>query len=207
MNYKKIAKTTGKWAILLTGGCFIGITATKYIEPPEFIELLAEKCFQYTERFTEQFRFLPDNASIIPSLLEQKTAANQYLHNFPINIPGAGTITRYEVDGATRCLVHIRQLHRPPLNDSRFGKKRTQTIEVQQDIYNILSHLIQKSELTNVYEEGIYVSEDTPQDIVEESKDTVEGLLYLRQLIQETKDTKEKIDKNLRRIIFSKRKK
>ena len=176
MNYKKIAKTTAKWAIVLTGGYFIGTTATKYIEPPEFIDLLAE----YTQRFTEQSRFMASNVRTLASPLEKKTAANQYLHNFPTNIPGAGTITRYEVDGAKHCLVHIRQLHHPPLDSLRFGKKRTPIIAVQQDIYAILSHLIQKSKLTNVYEEGIYVPEGT-------SKDTVEGLLYLRQQKQDLK--------------------
>ncbi|MGC9309812.1 MAG: hypothetical protein ACP5D2_03920 [Candidatus Nanoarchaeia archaeon] len=43
-----------------------------------------------------------------------KTEANQYLENFPENIPGAGNIKKNETEGAERCLVHIKQMHDNP---------------------------------------------------------------------------------------------
>jgi len=87
---------------------------------------------------------------------EEMTQANKLLVDFPNDIPGAEFVDKYLTPGAKHCLVHIRQRHLDPdthLNDT---EEELQSIEeVQTNIYDTLSYLIDNSELKEVYTEGI----------------------------------------------------
>lgn len=69
-----------------------------------------------------------------------KTEANQALKNFPNNIVGASSVEKYEVVGAKYCLVHIADEHGSfKTSDSDWVYVKN----VQDDIYIILTHLLQ----------------------------------------------------------------
>ena len=138
------------------------IVPNKYTDPilaPVIIPIVNEY-----KLVREQLRFLPDNASIISSL-EQKTEANQYLTRFPEMIPGAGSISKYEVANAKYCLVHVRQKH--PGEGSRYvDQMGEETRTIQYEVYQILDSLRQNQGIKGVYAEGFVI--ENQKEIEEE---------------------------------------
>src|SRR3989338_680436 len=138
------------------------IVPNKYTDPmlaPVIIPIVNEY-----KLVREQLRFLPDNASIISSL-EQKTEANKYLTRFPEMIPGAGSISKYEVANAKYCLVHVRQKH--PGEGSRYvDQMGEETRTIQYEVYQILDSLRQNQGIKGVYAEGFVI--ENQKEIEEE---------------------------------------
>lgn len=83
------------------------------------------------------------------------TVANQWLVRFPEAIAGASHVQKYAYANATQCLVHIRQIHEVP---DMTSKEETSTKNTQDDIYAILSFLISRFGIHEVFAESI-----TPQ--------------------------------------------
>lgn len=79
-------------------------------------------------------------------------SVNQGFSQFPEQLPGASAVRKYETRGATHCLVHIRQLHDiPGLN---YGELQ-EVQHVQNNIYSILSYLVDRHDISEVYAEGM----------------------------------------------------
>jgi len=79
------------------------------------------------------------------------TKANRLLLDFPDKIPGALSIDKYLTPKAEYCLVHIYQRHLHP----DFPENKPKVKKVQDNIYLILSYLINNNNLSMVYGEGI----------------------------------------------------
>lgn len=84
--------------------------------------------------------------------LEQKTPANTVVTEFPTNIPKALCVEKYETPDAKYRLVHVRQAHAAMAEVSREDKQKV--VDVQKDIYAILTYLIEHQNLKVVYQEG-----------------------------------------------------
>ena len=93
-------------------------------------------------------------AVIVHGLLRspEQTLANKLLKEFPSEIPGAYEVKKQAVVGAKYCLVHIKQMH----DAKNMTPEMKQDINrVQDDIYKILSYLIDNCGLSEVYDEGL----------------------------------------------------
>jgi len=93
-------------------------------------------------------------AGIVHGLLRspEQTLANKLLEEFPSEIPGAYEVKKQAVVGAKYCLVHIKQMH----DIKNMTPEMKQNINrVQDDIYKILSYLIDNCGLSEVYDEGL----------------------------------------------------
>ena len=88
--------------------------------------------------------------------INKETEANIALMEFPSSISGAKEVRKYKIGGAEKCLVHILQAHYNREVNNLDGDYVT---NVQRDIYDILSELINKRGIREVYAEG-FVSED-----------------------------------------------
>jgi len=84
--------------------------------------------------------------------LEEITAANEFLINFPNTLPGAKSIDKYLTPEAEYCLVHIRQMH---LTENRSIKRLEEVKKVQDNIYLILSYLVKNCSVNKIYAEGL----------------------------------------------------
>lgn len=71
--------------------------------------------------------------------------------SFPTEIEGAKSVKKYETEGAKYCLVHVRQSHGGFYSQA----SESEVTAVQNDVYNILSHLVESKGLKEVYLEGI----------------------------------------------------
>lgn len=91
--------------------------------------------------------------------------ADFYFDEFPVCIPGASSVEKHYVPGAKYCLVHIRQVHRAR-NDEAFLPKIK---SVQSDIYEILSFMIDKMGVKEVYAEGMT---ERTVDLYESARDS-----------------------------------
>jgi len=80
--------------------------------------------------------------------------ADEFLIDFPNCIPGAGRINKYLIPDSSYCLVHIRQVHP---TENMFEDDKKEVTKVQKDIYSILSFLIEKNNIKEVYQEGLGV--------------------------------------------------
>ncbi len=89
-------------------------------------------------------------------LTSKENEANIELFKFPVEIPGAREIRKYKTNGAKHCLVHILQAH---YVRSKIDYDESYVTNVQRDIYNILSYLVDKKNIRNVYAEG-FIPED-----------------------------------------------
>ena len=94
----------------------------------------------------------PTNLEEVLGEYDKCTKANQLLVDFPNEIPGAKSIRKYPTPGAKHCLVHVRQRHLLP---GMLKEDINRIKVVQDDIYSIISHLIENKELKQVYTEGI----------------------------------------------------
>lgn len=70
-----------------------------------------------------------------PSL---ETIVKKDFDSFPLEILGAGSVKKYETEGAKYCLVHIKQVHVTP---QMSVEARLMTGKVQSDIYSIISNI------------------------------------------------------------------
>lgn len=84
--------------------------------------------------------------------IEEITRANEILRNFPENLSGAIEVRKYETPGARYCLVHILDCHKKP---SQSDQLRLTIQRTQEDIYSILSYLVDNHSVEEVYLEGI----------------------------------------------------
>lgn len=84
--------------------------------------------------------------------LEDVVEANQLLIDFPDVISRAKSIDKYLTPGAKYLLVHVRDFHRT--KDS-VDEEPIATKEIQNNVYSILSHLMQNYGVDKVYCEGI----------------------------------------------------
>lgn len=88
------------------------------------------------------------------------TKTNKLLRDFPVKIPGAVRVDRYETPEAKYCLVHIRQAH--AYSFKKFEEvealERAWIIATQKDIYRILDYLWERNnkQAIEVYDEGYY---------------------------------------------------
>lgn len=84
--------------------------------------------------------------------------ANKLHREFPSDIPGARKVEKLpNLKGAKKCLVHIRQAHKGiGISDD----EKEYVINVQKDIYSILSHLNLHHGVSEVYNEGNFVRDD-----------------------------------------------
>ena len=97
------------------------------------------------------------------------TKANNILFDFPDadEIPGARKVDKYLTPGAEYFLVHIRQSH---FKKDMTEEKKQQVIEVQQNIYKILSYFVENLNLKEVYVEGVTSDiEELEERIAQES--------------------------------------
>ena len=87
------------------------------------------------------------------ALLTQ-TPANKQLDAFPESIPGAYDVKKHKIIDAQYCLVHVRQMHDAPDFAPELAND-AQTREIQNDIYKILTYLVDKNVMHEIYVEGI----------------------------------------------------
>ncbi|MBX7144229.1 MAG: hypothetical protein K1X79_07240 [Oligoflexia bacterium] len=80
------------------------------------------------------------------------TPANEALQNFPQLDPALATVLKHEEPGATKLLVHIRQMHYVP---GLGAKEKAEISLVQSSIEQILRRLIAETGLKGVYTEGV----------------------------------------------------
>src|SRR3989338_4112132 len=89
-----------------------------------------------------------DTRSVRPTRSHVTEAAfdnpRTYFDNFPETIPGASRVDKYWTDSASRVLVHFRNLHYTNEPDP---KGEPDVKAVQDDLYSILSFLIEKKQL------------------------------------------------------------
>lgn len=106
-------------------------------------------------------------------LLNKETEANRLLREFPNEISGAREVRKYKTGGAKYCLVHIKQIHYV-----RFIKEESmkEVREVQTDIYNIVSELVNRGLTSDIYGEGV-VDEEFEKKIITDRKGSDEILL------------------------------
>lgn len=84
--------------------------------------------------------------------LDEVEECNKLLMNFPNKIRGAKSIDKYLTPGAKYCMMHIRQSHLIE-NPSKAEFKEIE--EVQENIYFILSNIVQKYNVEKIYDEGL----------------------------------------------------
>ncbi|MFT4304128.1 MAG: hypothetical protein ACMXYG_06175 [Candidatus Woesearchaeota archaeon] len=84
--------------------------------------------------------------------LESITEANQFLLDFPAEIPGASSVDKYITPGARYTLVHIRQTHMVE-NPTQEVERKIESS--QRDIYKILEYLVNNIGFTRIYKEGV----------------------------------------------------
>ncbi|MBI4451624.1 hypothetical protein HY642_06640 [Candidatus Woesearchaeota archaeon] len=80
------------------------------------------------------------------------SAANHALARFPGHIYGASGVAKYAAPNASHCLVHIKQVHD---HDDMTESDRLLIEACQQEVYSILSFLIEKHGLREVRLEGV----------------------------------------------------
>ena len=101
-------------------------------------------------------------------LLNKETEANRFLEEFPDMMHGAGEVRKYRTSGAKKCLVHILQMHYIRwIEEERMKGVR----EVQNEIYNIISNLLNRGLISNVYGEGV-VDEEHEKRIILHKKES-----------------------------------
>ena len=83
---------------------------------------------------------------------QKPTLANRLLEEFPTNIHGAKEVKKYEIKGANKTLVHVRQAH---INEGITSDQRDYVAKVQGDIYQILAFLNIHKKISEVYVEGL----------------------------------------------------
>lgn len=88
--------------------------------------------------------------------LENLTEANKLLVNFPDKIPRAESINKYLTPGAKYCMAHIRQTH---LIENASKKDLKEIKKVQDNIYEIISYLVENYRISKVYCEGLTYSD------------------------------------------------
>ena len=110
-----------------------------------------------------------DNSKLLEKI-SKEIDVNRWLEEFPTQISGAGEVRKYKTEGARHCLVHVLQIHSmlredlktifPNLREEDLDKLAEDMKEssVQKDIYSILSHLIDKYSLREVYLDGLKVN-------------------------------------------------
>lgn len=113
---------------------------------------------------------MPDDISGWTERVNKPSLANIILDNFPEDLPGASKVEKYFAPEAKQCLVHVRQMHSskfgqdPPLEDIN---------RVQEDVYRILTHLIDNHHTYEVYAEGVYLGMDVGHHIIVTGLDLV----------------------------------
>jgi gas vesicle protein len=100
--------------------------------------------------------FLVVMEQIVIGVFKEKTEANKLLRKFPTDIPGAAEVKKFEFPDAKYCLVHIKQIHEV---EGLAKKELKEVQEVQNDIYLILSFLIDNWALNEVYNEAVWNAE------------------------------------------------
>lgn len=95
-------------------------------------------------------------AAVAPYLMEGQLEpdAEYFFRQFPLSIPGAKSVVKYETPGAEYCLVHIKQTH--PRWDENFSETAESVRNTQEDIYEIITHLADSSIINEYYVEGLY---------------------------------------------------
>ncbi len=112
----------------------------------------------------------PNNPNYVSSGLEKSVRLKERFESFPKEIPGAKRVDKYETPGAKYCLVHVRNIH--PLVSGSFLTQDQRAIaslydklfsrkQVQEEIYQILSYLVDNYALREVYQEGITPDKET----------------------------------------------
>ncbi len=120
-------------------------------------------------------------------ILTKEKTANQHLEYFPMQIPCASEIRKYKTPEAKHCLVHILQMH---YTDEMEDKLNPDVKSIQEDIYKILSHLVNKHSLKEVYDEGL------TDDAKEKFNNTIKEFLELKKRVPPfDKIEKDKISK------------
>ncbi len=84
----------------------------------------------------------------------ERTIGEKTLLDFPKEIPGAESVETYLAPTSNYCLVHIRQTH---LTENNSKGELEKIKKVQDNIYQILSFLIENYNIKKVYEEGIII--------------------------------------------------
>ena len=87
------------------------------------------------------------------------TEAEVFLRKFPEELPFS-TIRKYPTEGARRCLIHLRQMHRNPTGAPESQESRWATRQVQRRIYEILDRLVNDGYIASVRDEGFGTLED-----------------------------------------------
>jgi len=82
------------------------------------------------------------------------TLADTLLDQFPTEILGAAHVKKYAAPGAQHVLVHVRNLHSA---DKLSDKKLQEVVQVQHEVYTILSYLVDNASLRDVYIEGMCI--------------------------------------------------
>ncbi len=104
------------------------------------------------ERRISFFSFFLVACSGVEKYSVRITEANLRIREFPSEIPGARLVQKYEFKGATCSLVHIGQIHwAKGLNEDELKGVE----QVQDNIYLIISFLIENHSLRYVYNEGV----------------------------------------------------
>ena len=89
--------------------------------------------------------------------------ANKELIDFPNEISGARDIDKYLIPKAKYCLIHIRQAH---FSSDITDKQEEYIKKVQQDIYSILSYLVENKELKEVHSEWVAVETELTDNLI-----------------------------------------
>jgi len=84
--------------------------------------------------------------------LDEVKGCNNLLVNFPDKIKGAKSIEKYLTPEAKYCMVHIKQSH---LIENPSKPQFKEIKEVQNNIYFILSDIVQNYRIEKVYDEGL----------------------------------------------------
>ena len=115
----RVSDRAKKWVL---GMAFAGIFGAAYVE--------------------HNFEENPFHRKPQPWKLENISEANYLLRNFPENLRGAKSITKYEVPGATHTIAHIKQMHyiSPDNYSSQPGETITEDISgrlMLKDLFNL----------------------------------------------------------------------
>ena len=133
-----------------------------------------------------------DTRSVRPTRSHVTEAAfdnpRTYFDNFPENIPGASHVDKYWTEGASHVLVHFRNFHYFNLYKPD-PKSEPDVKAVQDDLYFILSFLIEEKQLKELYVEGHAINE--ARKAAELTKKLDERC---RQVIAHSREVEKKLD-------------
>ena len=81
----------------------------------------------------------------------------EFVHDFPTEIPGAGKVDKYYVDGSRRCLVHIGDVHGEV---NQIESARVRVVEIQKEVYLQLQYLINEYNINSIGVESISIEDE-----------------------------------------------